>query len=128
MIRRIELIAKYKCVKGALVKISETFVVYVAALEASQLAMLIHHSWAPLLAALQQYKTPTKIFSEYTEYSDVFFANLALELPKNIDINKHPIELIEGKQLPYWPIYSLSLVQLKTLQTYIKTHLKTGFI
>ncbi len=43
-------------------------------------------------------------------------------------MNKHVIELIEGKQLPYRPIFAQSLVELETLKTYIVTHLKTGFI
>lgn len=43
-------------------------------------------------------------------------------------MNEHAIELIEGKQPPYGPIYALSPVELKTLKTCIKTHLKTGFI
>ena len=47
---------------------------------------------------------------------------------KNIGINKHAIELQNGKQRPYWPIYSLGPLELETLKTYIKTHLKTGFI
>ena len=51
-----------------------------------------------------------------------------MELAKNIGINKHGIKLEKGKQPPYRPIYSLELVELKTLKTYIKTHLKTGFI
>ena len=51
-----------------------------------------------------------------------------MELPENTGINKHAIELIEGKQPPYGPIYSLGLVELETLKAYIETHLKTGFI
>ncbi len=51
-----------------------------------------------------------------------------MELPENTDINKYAIELIEGKQPPYGPIYALSPVELETLKAYIKTHLKTGFI
>ena len=51
-----------------------------------------------------------------------------MELPENTGINEHVIELIEDKQTPYSPIYSLSLVELETLKTYIETHLKTGFI
>ena len=34
----------------------------------------------------------------------------------------------DGKQPPYRPIYSLGPVELEILKTYIKTHLKTGFI
>lgn len=51
-----------------------------------------------------------------------------MELPENISINKYAIELIEDKQLPYGPIYSLSPIELEILKTYIKIHLKTGFI
>ncbi len=51
-----------------------------------------------------------------------------MELPENTGMNEHVIELIEGKQPPYGPINALSLVELKTLEAYIKTHLKTGFI
>ena len=51
-----------------------------------------------------------------------------MELPKNIGINKHVIELIKGKQLFYMPINTLNLVELETWKTYIKTYLKTGFI
>ncbi len=51
-----------------------------------------------------------------------------MELPENTGMNEHAIELIEGKQPLYGPIYVLSPVELKTLKAYIKTHLKTGFI
>lgn len=53
---------------------------------------------------------------------------MTIKLPKNISINKHTIELVKGKQLPYGSIYALSLVELETLKTYIKIHLKTEFI
>ncbi len=51
-----------------------------------------------------------------------------MELPENIGINKHIIELIDRKQPPYGPIYAFSLVKLETLKAYIETDLKTGFI
>ncbi len=51
-----------------------------------------------------------------------------MELSENTCINKHAIELIEEKQSPYKPIYTLSPVELETLIVYIKTYLKTGFI
>ena len=51
-----------------------------------------------------------------------------MELPEITGINKNPIELVGGKQPSYGPIYSLSLVELETLKTYIETYLKTGFI
>ena len=43
-------------------------------------------------------------------------------------MNKHAIELEEGKQLPFGPIYSLRPVELETLKTYIETNLANGFI
>ncbi len=126
--KRVELIDKYEFAKAALGENSETFVVHFAALEAPKPAMLIHSSRAPLLAALQQDKAPTEIPSEYSDYADVFAFDLAMELPNNTGINEHAIELVEGKQPPYGPIYSLSPVELETFKTYIETHPKTGFI
>ena len=51
-----------------------------------------------------------------------------MELPENTGINKHAIELFEGKHTPYGPIYSPGLVELEMLKAYTETHLKTGFI
>ena len=51
-----------------------------------------------------------------------------MELLENTGINKHTIELVESKQPSYGPIYSLSPVELEILKTYIKIHLKNGFI
>lgn len=51
-----------------------------------------------------------------------------MELPENIGINKHAIKLVVGKHPLYSLIYVLSLVELETLKTYIKTYLRTGFI
>ena len=51
-----------------------------------------------------------------------------MKLSKNTGINKYAIKRQDNKHLPYRPIYSLGPVQLKTLKTYIKTHLKIGFI
>lgn len=51
-----------------------------------------------------------------------------MELPENTSINKYKIELMESKQSSYKAIYTLSLVELKTLKTCLKTSLKTRFI
>lgn len=90
--------------------------------------MLIYFFQAFLPVALQEDKILIKIFLEYANYANIFFLDLIIMLSKNIDINKHIIKLIESKQLPYKSIYSLSLIEFKTLKIYIKTHLKTGFI
>ena len=51
-----------------------------------------------------------------------------LVLLEQTEFNQHTIELEKAKQPPYGPIYSLSWLELETLKTYIKTHLKTRFI
>ena len=51
-----------------------------------------------------------------------------MKLPENTGMNEHAIKLISDKKPPYGSIYSLSLVELETLNTYIETNLKTGFI
>ncbi len=89
---------------------------------------MIYFSWVAQTAVLQLDKAFTKILAEYSDYTDVFSIDLAMELPENTYINKYAIELIEEKQLPYGPIYTLNPVELETLKAYIKTHLKTGFI
>ncbi len=98
------------------------------------IVMPIHPSRAsqflddPILAALQWDKAPIEIRTKYSNYADIFSLDLAMELLENTAMNEHAIELIEGKQPPYGPIYTLSPVELETLKTYIETHLKTGFI
>ena len=124
--RGVELIDKHKFAKAALNENSETFVVHVAALEALEPA--VHLFRAPRLAELQLEKAPTEILLEYADYSDVFLFDLVIELPENTGINENAIELVEGKQPPYGPIYSLNSIELEILKTYIETHLKTGFI
>ena len=88
----------------------------------------MHLLQAAQIAALKQDKAPTKVLSEYVDYADVFSFNLTMELPKNTGINKHAIELQNGKQPFYRLIYNLQLMELETLKIYIKIHLKTGFI
>ena len=65
---------------------------------------------------------------EYSDYNDVFSTENAAKLPENTGMNEHTIELEEGKQLIFGPIYSLGPVELETLKTYIKTNLANGFI
>ncbi len=65
---------------------------------------------------------------EYLNYPDDFLFNRMIELYENICMNEHTIKLVEDKELPYGPIYSLRPVELETLKTYIETYLKTRFI
>ena len=66
--------------------------------------------------------------AEYADFANVFSNELAEVFPEKTGINKHAIELVDDKQLPYRLIYSLGPVELKTLKTYIKTNLANGFI
>ena len=66
--------------------------------------------------------------AKYLDFANVFLKKSVKVLPKHTGINKHAIELEDGKQPPYKPIYSLILVKLKSLKTYIKTNLANGFI
>ena len=50
---------------------------------------------------------------------------ILLEVTK---MNQHATKFQEGQQLFYKPIYSLSLVKLKTLKTYIEINLANTFI
>lgn len=93
--RRVKCIVKNEFIRAALDKDFETFVVYVVALKVLETA--VHSSRVYLLAALQQNKAVTEILPEYTNYAYIFSSNLAMELPKNIGINKHGIKRIEGK-------------------------------
>ena len=52
----------------------------------------------------------------------------AAELSENTGMNEHAIELEEGKQPSFGPIYSPGLVELETLKMYIKTNLANSFI
>ena len=84
---------------------------------------MIHPVPAAQIAALKQDKAPAKVPSKYADYVDVFWFNLAIELPKNTGINKHTIDIEIGKQPLYGPIYSLRPVEMGILKTYIETHL-----
>ena len=90
--------------------------------------MLVHSERHAQVGALLFDKAPTKVPAEYSDYNDVFSAENAAELPENTRINEHVIELEEGKQQPFGPIYSLGSIELETLKTYIKTNLANGFI
>ena len=73
--------------------------VHIAALKATPRSarMAMHLSQAAQIAILKQDKAPTEISFKYTDYAGIFSFNVAIELAKNTDINKHAIELQDGK-------------------------------
>ena len=66
--------------------------------------------------------------TEYSDFADVFSQKSANIFPERTRANEYAIELKDGKQQPYGPIYSLRPVELKTFKPYIKTNLANGFI
>ena len=68
------------------------------------------------------------ILDKYSDFANVVLKKKALVLPEHIKFNEHVINLKDGKQPFYRPIYSLDLVELEILKTYIESHLKSEFI
>ena len=71
-------------------KDSEILVIYIVIVEA-ELLMLVHLTREIWISALEANKVPTKILARYLKYANIFSFNLAMELPKNININKYAI-------------------------------------
>lgn len=65
---------------------------------------------------------------KYFNFIDIFFLKLASELFQHIRINDYTIKQINKQLSFYEPIYSLKLVELKTLKISIKTNLVNNFI
>ena len=105
---------------------SKMFVVYVAIRKQEE--MPVHFKKQAQVGALLFDKAPIEVLVEYSNYSNVFPIKNAVELSKNIEINEHAIKLEEGKQPSFGLIYSLGLVELKTLKIYIKINLANNFI
>ena len=88
--------------------------------------MSIHLARKAQLALLLTKKVTVPV--KYSDFADVFSKKSANVLPERTGVNEHAIELEEGKQPPYGPIYILAPIELETLKTYIKTNLVNGFI
>ena len=123
--RRVEIIDKREFAVAAPNTDDEIFVVHVAAL-AKPIIMPIHPSRQAQVTTLRSEKTGICI--EYSNFFNVFSSDSMAELPKHTGINNHPIDLLDDKQLPYGPIYSLESVELEMLKTYIEANLASGFI
>ncbi len=53
---------------------------------------------------------------------------LAAKLSEYTGINDHAIELVDDRQPPYGPIYSLGPIELEILKAYIENNFVNGFI
>lgn len=121
--KRVELIDKRGFIAAAVKENAKNFVVYGAAL----LATLIYLSRKQHVGALIYKIASTEVLAKYLKYADMFLPDLAIELPKCTRINNYAMNLIEEEKLLYSPIYSLCLMELEMLKTYIETDLKTRF-
>ena len=140
--KQVQLVDPKEFVIAALDADSETFVVHVAIREREE--MPVHSERQAQIEAEAHIDTqgqseaqvgalifneaPTEVPAEYSDYSDVFSAENAAELPENTGMNEYAIELEKGKQPPFGPIYNPGPVELETLKTYIETNLANGFI
>lgn len=57
------------------------------------------------------------ILKEYTKFINIFFKKFAVILLDYLNINKYIKNIKLNKQPLYKPIYSLGLIELKTLKT-----------
>ena len=125
IIKRVEIIDKMKSIVAALNADDESFVVHVAAL-GEPITIPIYPSCQAQVASLMSKETG--ISAKYSDFSNVFSSDFPAKLLKHKKINDHPINLLDNKQPPYGPIYSLDLIELEMLKTYIKANLASGFI
>ena len=123
---RVQIVDPKEFVIAALDVDSETFVVHVAIREREE--MPVHSKRQAQVRALLFDEAPTEVPAEYFDYSNVFSVENAEKLPENTRINEHAIELEKDKQPPFGLIYSLGLIELETLKTYIKINLANDFI
>ena len=104
---------------------NETFVIYVVALgKPTTMPIQPFHQAHVALLTSEEIGIP----AEYSDFSDIFPSDSVAELLKYTGINNHPINLLDNKQLPYGPIYSLGPMELEILKTYIKANLASDFI
>lgn len=66
--------------------------------------------------------------AEYSNYNNIFSVENAIEFLKYTRINNYAIRLEKIKQLLFKHIYTLKLLELKTLKTSIETNLVNSFI
>ena len=69
----------------------------------------------------------SNIPKDYWQFADIFCKQKAKSLPSHRPYDL-AIQIEEGTTPPLGPIYSLSLIELQTLRTFIEENTKTGII
>ena len=97
--------------------------------EANQVyVMHVKHIPESIIMSSEESKPDESIMPKaYDEFKDVFSEENANIFPKHGE-HDHAIDLIDGRQPPYGPIYNLSETELTTLRQYIDKNLANQFI
>ena len=127
--RRVKLVGKKEFAAAAFNLEHETYVFHIASFSSTPLTSLdVHPSHRSQVSGLITEEAPTKVPAKYSDFANVFSPDLASKLPKHTRINGYAIELVDGQQPPYGPIYSLGPMELETVKAYIESNLANGFI
>ena len=121
--QRVELINKKKFAKIALDENVKAILIYVVFFTLKITIYLAREAHIALLLTKKDL-----VLEKHLNFADLFSKKSAEVLSKRIGINKYAINMQEGKKPSYGSIYRLGPIELKTLNTYIKTNLANGFI
>lgn len=123
--KRIELVNHKEFAAIALNLKEETYVIQVALLKIKN---IVHPSRRTQIALLIIDKVPVEVPKKYVKQAHIFSKEVVTKLLENTKINDHLIDLKDDKQPLYKLIYSLKLVQLERLKTFIQDNSKNCFI
>lgn len=102
---------------------NKIFMVYIAVLIKSTIMLIYLFCKTQIVFLIN-----TVIFAKYFNFLNIFFSNFAIILLEYVKINDHPINLLDHKELFHSPIFSLKLLELEILKTYIEANLVSNFI
>lgn len=122
---QVELIGKKDFATAVFDLENEAFVIPVASISQDSDT---HPSQRVQITLLKVNETSISLLLKYIDFVNLIFKYLAFELPKYIGITNNAIKPITEQQSTYELIYSLELIELETLKTYIKTILANGLI
>ena len=124
--KQVQIIGKKNFVIAVIDADIKTFVIYMAIWEEEK--MPVHSQKQAQVKVLIFDKAPTVILAEYSHYSNFFLVEYATKLLEHTGINNYTIKLENSKQLFFGPIYSLGLIKLEILKTFIIINLANNFI
>ena len=109
---------------------SEIFVLYVDIWEREEMAMdLMRKAQIEAQVGVLIFdEAPTVVSAEYSDCNNIFLPKNTAKLSEHTGINDYAIKLEESKQPLFELIYSLRIVELEILKTYIKANLANSFI